>query len=222
MNFYNLSDKSILFSKISMQLKNDFNSSLTVSNEYTLDLAKCIYNYLNDMFNPNNFIDENDSRLIVNDATSVAGEFIKYANLYTDITVNKLDTPIENHIYDRLSGYTETISNLNNSVNDINKFNIASWPIYDSIIQYVNLDTVINPGSSLEDIALIQKMLSNVTDYKYEPGIWDLDLSKHIYAIQMELKSKDPHIVCSGMCDIYVEKYLRSKNEIRSSSYGNN
>lgn len=222
MNFYNLSDKSILFSKLSVQLKNDFDSSLTVSNEYTLDLAKCIYNYLNNMFNPVNFIDENSNRLIANNAKSVADEFIKYANLYEDITVNGDETPIENHIYDRLSGYTTTVTYLNNSIDDINKFNIAYWPIYDSIIQYVNSDTVINPNSSLEDIALIQKLLSNTTDYNYEPGVWDLTLSEHFYSIQNELKSKEPHIICSGLCDIYVEKYLRSKNEIRSSSYGNN
>ncbi len=47
---FSIGDKSSIFKYISKNLKNLYDANLKVSNEYTIDLAKCIYNFLKDNF----------------------------------------------------------------------------------------------------------------------------------------------------------------------------
>lgn len=287
---YNLGDHSLLFKTISIQLQNDFDATLTVSDEYTLELAKCIYRYLNEMYgsiliisnnetdsfatynildlvnmkrflsgqsisgikdkdydlNDDNIIDTSDAsllnkyilgkidedvlnptgeKLIHVHAEQIARAYLDNAKLYHDITLDPSHTPLDQHIYDRLTdrqGY-QYQTNIK-SINDITKYNIALWPISDNIIQYVIKDSVITPLSPLEDIAEMQKLLSNINSFKYDynPGNWDYEFSKACYTIQTILRESNQELVCTGLCDLYVEKYLRSQNEIRSTGYGNN
>ncbi len=287
---YNLGDHSLLFKTISIQLQNDFDATLTVSDEYTLELAKCVYRYLNEMYgsiliisnsdadsfavynfsdlvrmkrflsgqsvagikdndydlNDDNIIDtadttllnkyllgkidENDlnptgKKLIHVHAEQIARAYLDNAKLYRDITIDPDKTSLDEHIYDRLTdrqGY-EYQTNIE-SIDLITKYNIALWPISDNIIQYVIKDSVITPLSSLEDIAEMQKLLSNINsfNYDYNPGNWDYEFSKACYTIQTILRESNQELVCTGLCDLYVEKYLRSQNEIRSTGHGNN
>lgn len=285
---YNLGDHSLLFKTISIQLQNDFDATLTVSDEYTLELAKCIYRYLNEVYgsilaisnnedksfdtydlldlirikqilsgqsinvnkdydlNDDDVIDTTDStmlreyllgklkdtdinpsngKLIHIHAEQVARAFLDSAKLYHDITLDPDTTDLNEHIYDRLTdrqGY-QYQTNIQ-SIDLITKYNIALWPISDNIIQYVIKDSVITPLSSLEDIAEMQKLLSNINsfNYDYNPGNWDYEFSKACYTIQTILRESNQELVCTGLCDLYVEKYLRSQNEIRSTGYGNN
>lgn len=289
---YNLGDHSLLFKTISIQLQNDFDATLTVSDEYTLELAKCIYRYLNEMYgsilaisnnetesfatydlldlvrmkrilsgqsitsidnkdydlNDDDIFDTSDvtmlrkyllgvidgddlnpnpigEKLIHVHAEQISRAYLDNAKLYRDITLDPSNTPLTEHIYDRLTdrqGY-EYRANVE-SIDLITKYNIALWPISDNIIQYVIKDSVITPLSSLEDIAEMQKLLSNINsfNYDYNPGNWDYEFSKACYTIQTILRESNQELVCTGLCDLYVEKYLRSQNEIRSTGYGNN
>lgn len=47
---YNLGDKSLIFKYISKNLKNLYDSTIKISDEYSLDLAKSIYSFLRDKF----------------------------------------------------------------------------------------------------------------------------------------------------------------------------
>lgn len=283
---YNLGDHSLLFKRLSIQLQNNFDSTLTVSDEYNLDLAKCIYRYLyetyhnilkigssdidtteydirdlvrikkilsgmSDSSQSKNYDFNNDgevtseeltqlklyllgatelpsiqsesNRLVHVHAEDISRAYLDYARLYKDITLvpkDSLDVDLDKRIYDR----NKINNDLVESINDITRFNIALWPISDNIIQYVFSDTVITPLSSLEDIAEMQKLLSNIYSFNYEyvPGTWDYNFSKACYTIQIMSKESNPEIICTGLCDLYVERYLRSQNEIRSTSYGHN
>lgn len=229
---YNLEDKSILFKKISIQLQNDFDATLTVSDKYNLNLAKCIYNYLVNKYDrytidPNNY----DNPLIYRDREiyiqpqNISDYYLSQVKLYKDITIipEGIEIPLEDHIYDRnisAPGY-EYQTNIQ-SINDITKYNIAFWPISDNVLQYIIDDTVINPRSSLEDIAGMQKLLFNIPSFSYNnynTGFWDLDFQKNCYIIQYLSHEANEDIVLTGLCDLSVEKYLRAHNEIRSSSY---
>ena len=217
---YNLGDKSILFKKLSIRLQNDFDSNLLVSDKYTLELSKCIYNYLLYTYDNASYL----SDLIVSDAQKISDVYLSKVKLYKDITINPDETAINNHIYDRntsVPGY-EYQTNID-SIDKITKYNIAFWPIDDNLLQYITVNTVITPNSSFEDIASMQKLLSNIqsTIYDYTPGIWDYKFSEYCYNIQSNMKSTNKDIILTGLCDLYVEKYLRSHNEIRNNSYHN-
>ena len=54
MAMYDIGSKSLIFKRISMFLQETYMSTLEVSDEYTLDLAKCIYEYLRDFY-PNTY-----------------------------------------------------------------------------------------------------------------------------------------------------------------------
>lgn len=240
---YNLNDKSLLFKKISIQLQNDFDSTLKVSDTYTLELAKCIYNYLSYKYSDviknkiNELISaqseylsselsekiEYKGRLIDIIVETVADTYLSGVKLYKDITLNPESVPLDEHLYDRNTsavGY-EYQTDIK-SINEITKYNIAFWPISDNVLQYVIDNSVITPLSSLEDIATMQKLLYNISsfNYNYDPGMWDTDFSRACYLIQLIAKESDDAVILTGLCDLCVEKYLRSHNEIRSSSYG--
>lgn len=218
---YNLGDQSILFKNISIQLQNDFDSSLIVSDIYSLDLAKCIYRYLDTVYNSLVF-NSNQERLIDIRSNKVCDIYLSFVKLYKDITLNPQDTPLIDHIYDRNTSrvnyeYQTGIE----TINEITKYNVALWPISDEILQYVVKDSVITPLSSLEDIATMQKLLSNIKSfsYSYNAGLWDLTFSTACYTIQHIMHESDENIILSGLCDLHVEKYLRAHNDIRSTSY---
>ena len=230
---YSLGDKSLLFKKISIQLQNDFDATLRISDKYDLTLAKCIYRYLHEMYI--NLYSDSDN--ICEDAEDIAKAYLSYARLYKDITLVQPGVelpPLNKRIYNRNIIVDSEVS----SINEITKYNIAKWPIADNIIQYIIADSVITPQSSLEDIAAMQKLLSNIPaiNYDYRPGLWDLEFSEICYQIQKRMRDGNVkdfttssavgdidnlNIICTGFCDVYVERYLRSKNEVRSTSYGN-
>ena len=239
---YNLEDRSILFKKISIQLQNDFDSTLEVSDKYTLSLALCIYRYLSNKYSkliedeieeiideqrktlPEELVDKISykNRLIDLRANKISDEYLSSVKLYKDITLDPEHTPLEDHIYDRNTSAPKYEYQPNiDSINKITKYNIAFWPISDNILQYVMLNSVVTPMSSLEDIAEMQKLLSNIRpfNYDYTPGIWDYNFSKACYTIQFILHESDETVILTGLCDLAVERYLRSRNETRSTAY---
>ena len=116
-----------------------------------------------------------------------------------------------------------TDSDLLNFVSDgflaINKYNISSWPINESILQYLTPELVITKDSFEDDIAQMQ-LLAQAEGYNdYTPGIFDNKLENLCVKSQEFLMERDQRVVPTGYCDIYVEYKLRAANEERVEVY---
>ena len=62
------------------------------------------------------------------------------------------------------SDTSDVLKFVTDGLNQVNKYNIASWPINESILQYVCPDTVITAYSNMDDIAQMQ-LLAEPADY---------------------------------------------------------
>lgn len=347
---YDIGSKSLIFKKVSMFLQDTYLNTLEVSDEYTLDLAKCIYEYLRDFYS-----NTNQYYYLLQDmpddfTTNFNKYFIKTpAGLYTSLTspqsfsentyytlgldISIADTYVlglQTGVYKdksrnynsnfpgiltyKLSGYTKDFSiseqnkNLLNiasaaeriydtqylihildilddpethniegtlakeealrtsgsageltdseirdledrlaylhsvraklpagptsnsdseaisqfidcALKQVNKFNIASWPINETILQFLIPDVVITENSSEEDIAQMQ-LLAEALDYRdYTSGFLDETLSNLFREIQQLLMDQNNKVLIHGYCDTFTERYLRTKNEIRTEVY---
>lgn len=359
---YDIGDKSLVFKRISMFLQETYMSSLKISDEYTLELAKCIYEYLRDFYPnkykyyfvvatmPSDFLSVMDSyehsgvqqtkyylkatdpdtkewngqyvlapmnSLWVDNTFYVKGPEYSVSDIYAIGMQSGLwgdGTPIYNEnfpgIYTyKLLGYTKDIISAQDIVNltdeqkiytitettpflrilenpelqklqqeyteetslrqsgkgrlsdreynrimdqidaintqrayfadvpsenstdaevlqfvtdglsQVNKYNIASWPINESILQFLVPDLVVTENSSEDDIAQMQ-ILAEAVDYRiYNIGLFDDDFKNLCEAIQIKLSEVDKRIIINKYCDIFVERYLRSKNNVRTEVY---
>lgn len=323
-SYYDIGDRSLLFKKLSMFLKENYKPTLEVSDEYTLDLAKSIYGYLqeyypkrvslyqsvgdiylnglaidrdkytgeliydNAIFNSDygkigygamvhpviggidsnksiNFaepqeliydIDESHAKpfretqylLDVNlqvsllsdkpndwdsDVTLFEPAFHKYYEKVVDESgeehYNHIvgDNPplfISDYFYKAdeqisdVDGHSIQLTPINKEsikLSKLNEFNINSWIINETIIQFIDSDTVISESSSDTDVLYLQQLAENLN---YTPMVyadWDSNFTNVCIDIQSEMRKTNPKIIVNGFGDLYVEKYLRSQNEVR-------
>jgi hypothetical protein len=359
---YNIGDKSLIFKRVSMFLQETYMSSLEVSDEYTLDLAKCIYEYLRDFYPnrykyyfcvstiPSDFLSVMDfssnfgiqqTKYYVRSADRytnkwlgsyepapmnstwadntfyVEGPEYSIADIYTigmqtgllgdgtavynknfpgiytykllgytkdiiaasDVTkltdeqkiyslnettkfLQILENPeleelykkyaeetskrqsnkgvLSDREYNRIkeqirfieeqrdyfakvpsykSADSDILQFVTDGLSQVNKYNIASWPINEAILQFLTPDIVITEQSNEDDIAQMQ-VLARALDYNSKHiGLFDenfKDLCKHI---QIELSDTDKRVIVNSYCDIFVERYLRAKNDVRTEVY---
>jgi hypothetical protein len=359
MTTYDIGSKSLIFKRISMFLQETYMSTLEVSDEYTLDLAKCIYEYLRDFY-PNrykywysvlsipddflttiakanqktyykkeytntvpvvwtgNYIPATKNDVwqdnvyyisgpefsiadiyaigmqlgIAGDGTPVYNEYftgiytyellgytkdlaspadiltltdeqktytlnsvVPLTNILTNPELQKLYTQYNAETVARQSGqktmsdrnysriidkikfiedsrayfanvpngssaYEDTQKFIEDCLSWVNKYNIYSWPINETILQFLNPDTVITETSDIDDIAQMQ-LLAEAVDYVpgNNIGFFDNDLEQLCRDIQQELFDLDKRVIVNGYCDIFVERYLRSKNEVKAEVY---
>lgn len=117
------------------------------------------------------------------------------------------------------SSESDVLNFVSDGFNSINKYNIASWPINETILQYLIPELVITPESFEDDIAQIQ-LLAQAEGYtKYTPGIFDDKLKIRCLKHQESLMERDLRVVPTGYCDIYVEHQFRAINEERVEVY---
>lgn len=208
---YNISDTSVNFTYISLYLKNFYQSSLAISNTYSLELAKCIYQYLNDIF-PSKSITNHANTIINTDSIAEYYLFGKSINTGCKIfpVANNEDTNNlpQFTIYDR----TEQIKP--SSVNDINGYNISSWPIDETVMQYLFPDTVISENSDIDQIAQAQLLAKPMEYAPAKLGAFDNEFYLILYGIQRFLQNTDPKVIATGYYDIFAEAYLRKLNEV--------
>lgn len=222
---YSLGHKSILFKYISINLKNTYLSTIKVSNEYTLDLAKNIYNYLKTYY-PLQVI-ENAQKELVTDVEDIA-EYFLFGHDKEDFSSNDIGAIIKEKINDSDDANSSDIYDMNSrtypeNINDINIYNIDDWPINDSIIQYLQPGVVISESSTVDEIAVAQYQLT-YAGYKIPKITKDIDAIGEIdnnfklycYAIQKSEFEKNYDIVKTGYYDIFVESYARGLSEVRS------
>ena len=235
---YDIGDKSLLFKYISLNLKEVYKSDIEVSEEYTIDLAFNIYNFLK-LYYPQlhitdgvNSIDATDlaeyyimgHKPSVNDPTNING--VKLYPIYeTYSKLNEKTNTVEDFII-----YDTTITNKLDSrlveptsIMDLNELNIMSWPLRDNIIQFLQPGVIISSESTLDEIAQAQQQLSlagynipkiNNTDI-LQYGEIDEDFKLYCYNIQNKVKMQDMYAISSGYFDIYVESFTRSIDEVR-------
>lgn len=102
----------------------------------------------------------------------------------------------------------------------VNQYNIYSWPINETILQFLDPETVITENSNMDSIAQMQILAEKLY---YNPGqnlgLFDDAFSSLCTAIQEELTATDSRVIVTGYCDIFVERYLRSKNDVRTEVY---
>lgn len=138
---------------------------------------------------------------------------------------NKMDFIIESRTYFASAPRTDTdAENVLKFVTDglswVNQYNIYSWPINETLLQFLTPDLVITEASEMDDIAQMQLLAKAVNYIPGENlGLFDSEFEQLCRAIQEELKQTNSRIIVTGYCDIFVERYLRSKNDIRTEVY---
>lgn len=215
---YNIGDKSIIFKYISINLKNAYLSTIEVSNEFTLDLAKHIYNYLK----------FNYPKLELGD--NINTEDLAEYFLRGHTTEDFVDENAGAWVYVKPDSYDEdentsliiydtSQETIPESINDINKYNISSWKINDSIIQFLQPGVIIDTYSNMDEIAQAQTLLIPTGYVPSELGNIDLSKDKAFYdtcyLIQKSKQVENNLIVASGYFDIYVESFARGLSEVR-------
>lgn len=115
---------------------------------------------------------------------------------------------------------SDTVNFVSDGLSWVNQYNIQSWPINESILQFLNPETVISETSDMDTIAQMQILASMVG---YEPGsnigLFDESFTETCQKIQEELAETDSRVLVTGYCDIFVERYLRSKNDVKVEVY---
>lgn len=195
---YNLNDRSLMFKYIAINLKNSYLSTFSVTEVYNLNFAKCIYNFLRTAFPKT-----------LDEAEDVAQVFLNQAKIYQKETVTESETDAEVTVYNKNVLITPE------SLDDINEYSISSWPITDSIIQYLHPETVINEDVTIDKIAEVQILCGNAGYEPLQLGRIDDDFTKLCYETQKLIKDTNSNVIASGYFDIYVEYYMRSLGEVR-------
>ena len=118
------------------------------------------------------------------------------------------------------SDTSDVLKFVTDGLNQVNKYNIKSWPINETILQYVCPETVITESSNMDDIAQMQLLAETVN---YIPGdnigLFDSEFEILCRTIQSDLQTVDNRVIVTGYCDIFVERYLRSRNNVRAEVY---
>lgn len=200
---YALNSKSLLFKYISYNLNNFYDSSLEISDTYSLDLARCIYSFLSDSF-PQQYKYNSDGS-VLEEMEDISQYYLNKSKIYNKIIYSENETLQNNQlpVYDYDNPVTPE------DISDINKYNIYTWDIDDYIIQYLQPGVVINDVNTVDEIAQAQISLE-VLNYKPENiGTLDDNFSSLCYDIQVKLKQNNPSIISTGYYDIYVESYAR-------------
>lgn len=227
---YSLGDKSLLFKYISINLKNVYLSTIHVSDEYTLDLAKHIYNYLH-IYYPKLTIKDNKNNIIF--GVEDISQYFLFGHNKDSLSNTDIGARIKPKIAEIKSNesndktniiYDDNSETIPESISDINKYNIIDWPINDSVIQFLQPGVVISEYSTVDEIASAQYSLLNA-GYKIPKientqidniGAIDEKFNMYCYAIQKSEMEKDANVVATGYYDIYVESYTRGLSEVRS------
>ena len=119
---------------------------------------------------------------------------------------------------------TLLLDNVLNFVSDglswVNQYNIYSWPINETILQFLNPETVITETSNMDDIAQMQ-LLAESAGYiiGQNLGLFDEEFKNFCIKTQENLLNTDSRVIVTGYCDIFVERYIRSKNPVRTEVY---
>lgn len=200
---YTLNNKSLLFKYISYNLNNLYDSNLTVSDVYSLDLAKCIYSFLSDYFPPQPLNDPKDSG--DTETVNISKYYLQKAKILNKVEQADLSI-IQNQqlpVYD----YDHPVTP--EDISDINKYNIYTWNIDDSILQYLQPGVVISELNTVDEIAQAQISLDSLGYSADCIGTLDSNFYNFCYDIQTKLKRSNPNVIQTGYYDIYVESYAR-------------
>ena len=123
-----------------------------------------------------------------------------------------IKTDAENDIYDT------NYDIMTFSIDDINKYNLKDWPIDDQIIQYLHPGVVVcSQFSSIDEIAIIQNLMSSIDMLDYYPAILgeiDENFKTICYEVQHKLM-KNKNILATGYFDTYAESFIRNLSEVR-------
>lgn len=230
---YSLGEKSLIFKYISINLKNVYLSTIQVSNEYTLDLAKHIYNYLKIYYPKNTIKVENAS---VENVEDIA-EYFLHGHDRNDLSDSDIGATIKPTILDAdLIQNADSLSDTNymiydnnsktipESISNINKYNIIDWPINDSVIQFLQPGVVISDNSDIDEIAYAQYSLCKagyVIPKLKNSQIEDIgkineEFKLYCYKIQQLRIKNEKNVVATGYYDMYVESYTRGLSEVRN------
>lgn len=213
---FDIGDSSLIFKGVSLFLKENYMPNLEISEVFSLSLAKTIYKYLEEYFPKISDRFENIPENLRTGIESISEVFFNKCEVFEEdrSTAESFTLKPYNRLYDRNKRIKPV------DIDSINEYNIASWEINEQIMQFLDEDTVITENSSMEEIAQMQKM-ARALDYidKGTVGIIDADFVSICLSIQLQQREIDKRIVPHGYCDIYVEKYLRSINEVRMNTY---
>ena len=193
---YTLNSKSLLFKYISYNLNNLYDSNLTVSDVYSLDLAKCIYSFLSDYFPPQPLNDPKDSG--DTETVNISKYYLQKAKILNKVEQADLSI-IQNQqlpVYD----YDHPVTP--EDISDINKYNIYTWNIDDSILQYLQPGVVISELNTVDEIAQAQISLDSLGYSADCIGTLDSNFYNFCYDIQTKLKRSNPNVIQTGYYDI--------------------
>lgn len=117
------------------------------------------------------------------------------------------------------SSVDEILQFVTDGLMQVSKYNIASWPINEAILQFLVPDLVVTEGSSEDDIAQMQLLAEAVDYHIVNIGLFDIEFKNLCERIQLKLSETDKRIIINKYCDIFVERYLRSQNSVRTEVY---
>lgn len=118
------------------------------------------------------------------------------------------------------SGVDDTLKFVLDGLSWVNQYNIYSWPINETVLQFLSPEIVITEDSNMDTIAQMQILAENAGyTVGQNLGLFDEDFKNFCIKTQEELLNTDSRVVVTGYCDIFVERYIRSKNSVRTEVY---
>lgn len=225
MTTFNIGDKNIIFKYVSIYLKETYKSDFKVTDEYSIELGKCIYMFLRDLYPQLSILATNSDSSVEEEilADDISNIYLNSAKIYQNI--EELNSTEKLTLQDKLNLnshpstaiYNTNVTAIPESIDLINKYNIDSWPIDDTILQFLYPETIISELSDIDEIAEIQILCSKAVGYEPENlGRIDNNFKLLCYNVQKNnLLPANINTKCTGYFDIYVESFMRSLNEVR-------